>query len=361
MRRPRVLFVAPARSSFVRDDLALLREHYDVSEFTFGVGRAAALARGLARQARWLHAEGARPAGERADLVYGWFADYPLALPVRWARRRGVPVVVAVGGYDAACLPELDYGVFCSRWRAPLARGVLRGASLLLPVAQALVESENAFAPGAPTRQGVRAHVPGLVTPVAVLPTGYDAAAWPAGPAVREPRVVTAALVATERTWHLKGLDLLADAARRLPGVAFEVVGVAPALAASKRPHVPPNVTLGPPVPRHALAAVYARAAVVAHLSRSEGLPNALCEAMLCGCVPVVSRVGGMPEAAGDTGRIVDAPDADAIADALVQALAQPDRAAPRARIATQFSRERRRAGLAEHLDRLIAGGPAAG
>ena len=347
MPRPRVLLVAPALSSFVRDDIELLGERYDVVPFAFGTGRAGALVRGLVRQAAWLR-------GQQADLVVGWFADYHLALPVWWAARRGIPVAVALGGYDAACLPALGYGVFCSRWRAPVARDVLRGASLLLPVAHALVESTNAFAPGPPTRQGARAHVPGLTTPVAVVPTGYDAAAWPMGPAERAPRVVCAALVSSERTYGLKGLDLLVDAARRLPGVAFEVVGVAPEIAAMKQPGLPPNVTLSPPLPRAALADVYASAAVVLHVSRSEGLPNALCEAMLCGCIPVVSRVGAMPEVVGPTGEIVDVPSGEAVARAVERALARADRDAPRARIATEFSRERRRRDLFEHLGRLI-------
>lgn len=343
MSRPRVLFVAPAPSSFVRDDLALLAERYDVAPFFFGVGRAAALAGGLARQARWLR-------GQRADLVFGWFADYHLALPVAWARRRGVPVAVALGGYDAACIPALDYGVFCSRWRAPIARHVLRGASLLLPVAGALLESDNTFAGAG--RQGVRAHVPGLATPAAVVPTGYDAAAWPPGPAKRGPRVVTAALVSNDRTARIKGLDLLAEAARLLPGVTFDVVGVSDVVAG--RLVVPPNVALRPPVPREALAKAYVGASVVLHVSRTEGLPNALCEAMLCGCVPVVSRVGGMPEAVGETGETIDLPDPVAIAAAVERALARTDRTAPRDRIATLFSRERRRHDLFERLDALM-------
>ncbi len=344
MTRPRVLLVAPAPSSFVRDDLDLLAERYDVVPFIFGVGKASALARGLARQARWLR-------GQRADLVVGWFADYHMALPTLWARRRVVPVAIAIGGYDAACIPALDYGVFCSRWRAPIARRVLRGASLLLPVAGALVESDNAFASAG--RQGVRAHVPGLQTPVAVVPTGYDAAAWPAGPADRGARVVTAALVTSDRTARIKGLDLLAAAARLLPGVAFEVVGVSPEMA--RRLVVPTNVALVPPVPRAALAEAYMRASVVLHVSRTEGLPNALCEAMLCGCVPVVSHVGGMPEAVGETGEIVDTPDPAAIAAAVELALQRTDRTAPRDRIASQFSRERRRHDLFDRLDALMA------
>ena len=344
MSQPRVLFVAVHPSSFVRDDLALLSERYHVTPLWFGGG---SLVGAFAAQARALRQA-------RADLVFGWFADYPMAQPVRWAARRGVPSVVALGGFDAVRLPRLGYGVYTSRWRAPLARSVCRRATHLAPVAEALLASTNAFATWpVPTPQGVRVHVPRLTTPASVIPTGYDAAAWPPGAAARRPSVLTVAHVATERTYRLKGLDLLADAAACLPGVPFTVVGVEPAVA---RRAVPPNLTLRPPVPREQLAEAYAAASVYAQPSRSEGLPNALCEAMLAGCVPVVSPVGAMPDVTAGLGETVHRPAGDALADAITAALGTgaERRQAARDRIADDYSREKRRAGLFTLFDSLL-------
>ena len=41
-------------------------------------------------------------------------------------------------------------------------------------------------------------------------------------------------------------------------------------------------------------------------LSISEGFPNALCEAMLCECIPVCSAVGGMPFIVQDSGLLIE-------------------------------------------------------
>jgi len=352
--KPRLLFIYLHPSSFVRDDLALLEAHYEVRSFHFDVRRVRSpggMLRMLHAQRTWLQRE-----LPEAALVLGWFVDYHMVLPVQMARRQGIPVAAVLGGFDCYCLSELNIGVFCSRWRAPLARYVYRNASLLLPVAASLMEMPAT--PWTGNRpQGVRAWVPGLHTPFRVIPTGYDFEQWPLGPAERPPVVRTVALVDSERVLRRKGVDLLLAAAAHLPEVQFEVVGVTPEMQQRIRERYapPPNVRLREPVPRTALPAIYGETSVYAQLSRAEGLPNALCEAMLCGCIPVGSPVFGIPEAIGDAGFIVERPEVGAVVDALRRALQCNARwrTRARARILQLYPKERRIRELIASLEAL--------
>lgn len=363
--QPRLLLTYLKPNSFVRDDIELLGERYDVRLFPFelhgvesAVAKARALQRLAAEQRRWLRAE-----APGAAVILSWFADYHAVLPIRIGRAVRTPTAVILGGFDSNHLPELGYGVYESRWRAPLARYALRNADLLLPVSASLIESENRFTTWLEVRrQGVRAHVPGLTTPYAVIPTGYEPKAWPMGPAERGLTVCTVGFLNSKRTLWLKGIDLLVETARHMPDVSFQVVGIPEGIQEQvKRQFAPPlNVRLFAPQPRERLPLIYGEASVYLQLSRTEGMPNVLCEAMLCGCIPVGSRVAGIPDAIGAAGEIVESPNPARIAEAIHIAFgrAPEGRQAAREHILRHFTREHRRLKLFNVLDTLQRSSP---
>lgn len=101
---------------------------------------------------------------------------------------------------------------------------------------------------------------------------------------------------------------------------------------------------------------------VLVHPSLEEGFCNALIEAMAAGRPVVATDVGGNAEAVvpGETGWIVPARDADAMAEATIAVLVQPDRgramgAAGRRRAVASFDRRHMIAQYEALYDRLLA------
>jgi glycosyltransferase involved in cell wall biosynthesis len=157
-----------------------------------------------------------------------------------------------------------------------------------------------------------------------------------------------------------KGLRAFAEAAAALPEVEFVVAGRFVDDAGERlRAQAPPNLRLAGWVEDDELLDLYRRAAVYVQASRHEGFGVSVAEAMLAGCVPVVTRAGALPEVVGDTGVQIDAPaEPRAIAAAIGAALARrPDAgAAARERVLREFSLDARAAALHDLVERALAG-----
>ncbi len=76
--------------------------------------------------------------------------------------------------------------------------------------------------------------------------------------------------------------------------------------------------------------------------------PRSLLEAMMCGCIPVASSTGGMPEMVGGHGVLATEPSATVLADAIIEAAALAADPAERSRI-SQWSESL-------YSDRAVAG-----
>jgi glycosyltransferase involved in cell wall biosynthesis len=185
---------------------------------------------------------------------------------------------------------------------------------------------------------------------VTVIPTGYDSGQWhPSGP--KERSVLCVAGCTTRARLLIKGIDLFFAAARELKGERFILVGTPSAVLSRLGEPVPPNVQVVPPVAREELTSLYQGAKVCVQPSRSEGLPNAVCEAMLSGCLPVATDVGGTSAAIGETGcrTCYDVP---GLVGAIRDALQAPEDHGARARerIITLYPVEQRMAALTQLL-----------
>lgn len=319
--RRRVCLVFPHRATFVQQDQAILAEANDVETFEY---------RGKADLFRLMRAIW------RCDVSYSWFAlghATAAVLLSKLFRRRSI---VVVGGWDVVSMPEIPYGAMLSPDRRRKTAATLRRADVVLAVSESI------------RRQAAR----WVDREIAVVPLGVDVDFFSPG-GTKEPRVVTVAGVTHEAVVRTKGLDVYFEVARRLKDVTFEVIGRhAEPWPERLRANAPPNVELTGWLPQEALRDRFRRASVYAQLSAQESFGLSLAEAMACGCAPVVSDRGALPEVVGSAGAVVPYGDADAAADAVQQALPSRGSSDAQTRIADAFPLARRR----ERLLRIVEG-----
>jgi glycosyltransferase involved in cell wall biosynthesis len=193
--------------------------------------------------------------------------------------------------------------------------------------------------------EATQGYEPGVFT---VVHYGIDAGPEPSSPP--EP----ARLVAVGRLIEIKGFDVLlrafAVARRDVPELTLEVAGDGP-LMKQLSSAAPEGVSfLGRVSP---VAPCYERNAVVVVPSRGEGFGLVALEAAARGRPAIVSDVGGLPEIVAHerTGLIVPAGDEQALAEAIVSLVRDPERAramgaAARRRAVDEFSADAAAAGI---------------
>lgn len=320
-----IVFISAFLTPFIQDDLDLLDRSYTVRK-NIGHGIQAAVKIVLNIFI--------------ADVVFCWFASVYAFIGVFLGRMLGVKSIVIVAGVDAAKDPELDYGIWLSPWRAKLVKYVFHHADKILVVDPCLKEEAMKLA----EYDGAN---------IFYMPSGYDTQFWkPLG--VKDDVVLTVAVVRERRTALRKGLDTLIAAAWKMPVVQFIVIGVDPQVGLSLRP--PMNMKFYAPMQRKDILPFYQRAKVYCQPSRREGLPNALCEAMLCGCIPVASNVSGNPTAVGTDGILVPPDDVDVLVASLHHALTTEEQIGDRARarIVSLFPKEKRETDLVRAIESLL-------
>ncbi|MBI3548982.1 MAG: glycosyltransferase family 4 protein [Elusimicrobia bacterium] len=188
--------------------------------------------------------------------------------------------------------------------------------------------------------------------PVVVVPNGVDtkryhpvspaeraslrtALGWPAGPCF----LYVGRLSAEKRLSFF--LDAFSEALREAGAQAFfAMIGAGPEEERLQRTIEARSLQQNARIhaPTSEIAGAYSAADVFVLPSQSEGLSNALLEAMSSGCAVLASRVGGTPEAVrdGESGFLFDPMDAKALKTGISRLMLNPDKAAEMGRKARE-------------------------
>lgn len=314
-----------------------------------------------------MSADGSRPAGVRRTLAHLWrglrrivrthrpqaaHVQYmaPGALPVLVLRALGVKKIIATSHTMADIYPSLKQ----IHW---LNRNLLTAFQCITRVAEESFFGSSALFDADTVLSGRNNHF----TIYNNLPPYISVCGSP-----RVGAPLTVGVIS--RLEEIKGMDLVVPAFAkvhaRYPDTRLLVVGdgrLRRLMEEQVRSHSIPAgvVEFTGRRPQDSLQACYDAIDILLMPSRSEGFGLTAIEGMARGCVPVVARVGGLPEVvtAGTAGLLHEPGNIDAMADAMCGLLSSPERfralSAGAVRRAEVFSAARYRALIAALYQKL--------
>lgn len=348
MTKPLILYFYPNDASYVRKDLRILSERYRLRTAKAEPSRKWLLPWMLVYQkliCLWYF---------KAEFIVCQFAGYHSLIPVIMGRILGIKSIVILGGSDCASFPEIHYGNFRKKLLGWFTCQSIRRADVLSPVHEKMIGYDYTYENFRHKRQGYSAFCKPGKAKVNVIYNGFDTDGFVRNEGNRKKDFIAIATYNRDAVYYLKGIDLIEQAAERFPQTSFTIVGVSAVYLQKPKPA---NVNYLPFLPQNELMQLLNEHYFYCQLSISEGFPNALCEAMLCGCVPLVSAVCSMPDIVGNTGFVLERRDPELLAVLIAEMLAlnDPDALslAARKRVTEHYRFDQRRDQLLRLLDEV--------
>lgn len=336
-----ILYLFPVRTAFIERDLEMIRPVARIVplEFTQTAWKLPLYLIFQFFQLLWYL--------PKTSQYLCFFGGYHTLLPVIFGTIFGKKCTIQAGGTDCINMPEIGYGNFRKNPLAWATAYSFTHCSLILPVAEALVSQDYRYDSRISPKQGLLQLIPGLKTPIQVIPNGFDVDFWKdlGLERVKHSFISVATSTSSPARARVKGYDLIEQLAASNSEWSFTLVG-----DSNYNPQSPNIQVLGKELAA-SLVRLYNTHEFYLQLSSSEGFPNALGEAMACGCVPIGSAVGAIPEIIGDTGLLLERKELGTLQVLIQDWMAgKTQRTSPRARIGRYFTYAHRRQLLLQAL-----------
>ena len=310
----KVLYVHSVNTSFVKKDLALLESNFIVKKSFFNPNNKLLVPFQFIMQFFFLFFN-----IWRSNIVISQFAGYQSFLPALFAKIFNKPCLIVLGGTDCVSFPSINYGNFNRPVLKTFTAWSLRLSTHFAPVHKSLVESNYTYTKDDYPKQGYKIFCPKVKGGYTELFYGYDAEQFRNDEAKIPNSFITVGFL-NNPNYFRKGIDLIVEMAKSYPDNKFTVVGGTiddiPVI------NVPSNVKLVDSVSYDELKALYAKHEFYLQLSICEGFPSAICEAMLCGCIPIGSDVAAIPEIIDDCGFVLKHKNVEELRSLFAEAMA---------------------------------------
>lgn len=298
-KKEKIIYVYPSKSSFILRDIEILNEDYEVIEFFFDTSNKKRVPIQFLRQLIFLikHLRNYK-------TIICHFAGYSSILPSLLSKLFRKKCIIIVAGNDGSKFPDFKYGNYTKTIFGLVTGNSLRFASHILPVHESLYLQEYSYYEGGKPAQGYSFFFPKAKhVPYTPIYYGFDASVYTILPNIERKRnsYLTIGNLSDPYSFKRKGYDLIIELAFKRPDCDFTLIG----WDGIKVIKVPNNVTLLPYMQQSEIIKQFNLHQFYFQLSIMEGFPNALAEAMLCGCIPIGSNVSGIPYIIENTGFVL--------------------------------------------------------
>lgn len=317
--KKKVLLVYSEKIAFVNEDINTLLKFSNLTEHPFKLAKNPFLLfLELVKQFFYLLIN-----ISRFDTVYVWFADYHAFLPILFSNIFKKNSIIILGGYDTMSLPQIGYGVFLkNNLRRKMITYAIENSNYLLGVDETMFEGVNNYISSSAIDVGVKTFAKSIKGECLVVPTGYDSNRWQKSASINKENIIlTIGSVNELKALKRKGFDFFSEVAASMPDYQFVIIGPSEEYKSLLEKSSPSNLTIFSFMKQEELKNYLDRAKVFCQFSLAEGLPNTLCEAMLCECIPVGSAVNGIPKAIENSELLISKPDLALAKKAIIYAL----------------------------------------
>ena len=288
----------------------------------------------------------------RSRIVIIWFNDYHAFIPILFSKLFFKKSVIVVGGYDAIVDKKYRHGLFFKKGvRSILAKINYSLVSEIWVVHKSLEKGCSYANEKFNIVSGVRNFSKNKKLLIKEINTGYDTRFWNYDTKDEKTGVLTAAFFSDERVINIKGLQIFNKLAFLIPEFSFTIVGETK-IQIDDFIDLSPNIKVIGVQTKTQMKEFYQKHKFYFQGSRLEGLPNSVCEAMLCGCIPIGSRVFGIPDIIGNTGILFDTEkDLAHVKDFMLSELGEKESKRARNRIISKFDISKRTEKIKENID----------
>lgn len=297
-----IIYIYPSHSSFIQKDIDFLSKKYKVKSPKHNWTDKKLVPLRFFQQLYFLSRN-----ISNSPVIFVMFGGYWSFLPSLFGKIFNKKVFIILGGTDCVSFPSINYGSLRKPLLATFIKWSYQLCYKLVPVDDSLVYCNyNYYENSQYKNQGFKYFFPKISTPYKVIYNGFnpDSFVKPIDKKQKNSFIVISYIPNMMR-YKLKGIDIVIKLAELYKHCSFTIIGIKKSVI-DQLTSTPNNVIFQPFLLQNQFKTNLLNSEYVLQLSISEGFPNALCEAMLSGCIPIGSSVGAIPHIINDTGYIVE-------------------------------------------------------